>query len=272
MTVSLFALFVTGFVLAAKYPDVFCLLDNSGPINDISTLQQQLNHESTMRAELEKQITSLQTIALSLQAEMRIVKVNCENEKQNLSAWIINVQNNLTRQIDHCENRQQNLSTRMTNVEALQKNSSLKLQDIDNAISTFAKKQPLVAFLAKLMHNIINAPTARTIVYENVVTNIGHAYDKSTDIFTAPVAVIYEFSFSISSSVGLIQGFLLKNGERLLGIYTEPGQTSWGLGSATISLYLNKGDNIYVREVDHGIQTVHSGDMTYFTGHLVQQV
>lgn len=113
----------------------------------------------------------------------------------------------------------------------------------------------------------------RTIVYDNVVTNNGLAYDNATGIFTAPVSGIYEFSFSITSSAGATHGYLVKNGERLLGTYSglTHGGVS-GLASSTVSLYLNKGDRMYVDEADFGTQTLHSGAMTYFTGHLVQQI
>lgn len=104
--------------IAVQWHTVFCLLDPSEPsvstTSDINALHQLLNQESTMRAELEKQITSLQTMVLSLQTEMRTIKTNCENGQHDLSA-------------------------RVTNNEALQRNLSKRIDHFDSILSTFGR-------------------------------------------------------------------------------------------------------------------------------------
>lgn len=125
--------------------------------------------------------------------------------------------------------------------------------------------------MARLSHDIVNAPPGRTIVYEDIVTNIGTGYNKATGVFTAPVSGIYEFSYAISSTAGSTRGDLTRNGYVITHLYCFDDGNIWGHASSTVSIHLDKGDRMYVVEPDTRTQTIHAGIMTYFSGHLIKQ-
>ena len=56
-----------------------------------------------------------------------------------------------------------------------------------------------VAFLATLSDHAENLGADQNIAFENVITNVGDAYNSHAGVFIAPVSGIYVFSTSIMS-------------------------------------------------------------------------
>ncbi|KAI4905624.1 hypothetical protein NFI96_028659 [Prochilodus magdalenae] len=86
-----------------------------------------------------------------------------------------------------------------------------------------------------------------TLVYKQVFTNIGNAYNPATGIFTAPVRGVYQFRFSIngggSKSVTVV---LHKNGHHVVGTHAHQPQGSVS-SSNGVSLLLEVGDVVCLK-------------------------
>ncbi|KAK2905500.1 hypothetical protein QQF64_033997 [Cirrhinus molitorella] len=90
--------------------------------------------------------------------------------------------------------------------------------------------------------------TEITLIYRNVFTNIGNAYNPFTGIFTAPLKGAYMFKFSI---VSFGQSYpstatIMKNGERIVVAHGHQAQGVLN-SSKGVVLILEVGDVVYVR-------------------------
>ncbi|XP_030286580.1 complement C1q-like protein 4 [Sparus aurata] len=105
-----------------------------------------------------------------------------------------------------------------------------------------------VAFSAVIQKGGSYGPfnTDITLVYNEVVTNIGDAYNSSTGIFTAPVAGVYYFTF-FYHSVGRPWLTLFKNSEMIVKSSDHPaGSDGADNGGNAVFLQLQQGDQVYV--------------------------
>uniref|UniRef100_A0A3B3VD58 C1q domain-containing protein n=1 Tax=Poecilia latipinna TaxID=48699 RepID=A0A3B3VD58_9TELE len=109
-----------------------------------------------------------------------------------------------------------------------------------------------VAFSASLMASgggdigPFNAYTS--LIFRNVVSNIGNAYNPNTGFFTAPVRGVYHFNYHIYGHGHSSHGsgaVLVKNGEYIFMAYEH--QTTLGANSAnTVTMLLEVGDVVYL--------------------------
>ena len=56
-----------------------------------------------------------------------------------------------------------------------------------------------VVFYANLLNDWQNPPIDRTIVFDNVLTNVGDGYNEFSGLFTAPSSGVYFFTWTIYS-------------------------------------------------------------------------
>ncbi|XP_050992819.1 adiponectin-like [Labeo rohita] len=129
-----------------------------------------------------------------------------------------------------------------------------------------------VAFAASLGPggNVGPFTTDITLVYKEVFVNEGRAYNSATGIFTAPVNGVYYFAFSghnySSKPMGLS---LYKNGKLMITVYNHPQGARYETASNSISLTLEKGDQVYMRLYANTWVVDSENDHTTFTGHLL---
>nr|XP_046167540.1 complement C1q-like protein 4 [Oncorhynchus gorbuscha] len=106
-----------------------------------------------------------------------------------------------------------------------------------------------VAFSAALARTVGPFNTETTLVYSNVITNIGQAYSPITGVFTAPVRGVYYMRFTaqdMRSPVNL--GVLLfKNDQGIMKTYQWNGQGGHENVSNGVTLELDIGDLVYLR-------------------------
>ncbi|CAK6984732.1 complement C1q-like protein 2 [Scomber scombrus] len=109
------------------------------------------------------------------------------------------------------------------------------------------------------------------LVYKYVVTNIGHAYDSNTGIFTAPLRGAYHFEFHVGAhgdkrrAAGVL---LYKNEHHVFSAY-EQQTAHYGSASNSVSLILEKGDKVSIRMfANRRVYDDHNHYCT-FSGHLM---
>ncbi|XP_059420237.1 complement C1q-like protein 2 [Carassius carassius] len=125
-----------------------------------------------------------------------------------------------------------------------------KLQVTEDQLKQLRRNEYKVAFGATLgpTGNFGPFNTPVILVYSNVYVNEGRAYNPNTGIFTAPVKGAYFFSFSgHNRSSKVLNLALFKNGEQMVIVFNNPLGDRYESSANSISLTLEKGDNVYVR-------------------------
>ena len=106
----------------------------------------------------------------------------------------------------------------------------------------------MVAFYATLSDHLHHAGLHQIIAFDNVVTNIGGAYNPHVGTFIAPVTGVYVFSTSLLGyGHEETAGGIAKNGHVISSLYLRGVESPYGSDSATIVLHLNKGDDVDVQ-------------------------
>ena len=99
-----------------------------------------------------------------------------------------------------------------------------------------------VAFTAVLNSRLSNYAAKTTIVFGNIITNIGNGYNPIDGVFTAPCEGVYQFSATIlADNSGEVWCGFMKNGKRLASVYARASDNRHDQGAMTIILQLSKG-------------------------------
>uniref|UniRef100_A0A8C1Z6I4 Cerebellin 7 n=1 Tax=Cyprinus carpio TaxID=7962 RepID=A0A8C1Z6I4_CYPCA len=146
------------------------------------------------------------------------------------------------------------------------------LQVTEEQLEQLKRKEDKVAFAATLGNRGSVGPfnTEITLVYKDVFVNEGSAYNPTTGIFTAFVKGVYFFTFSGHNHSSKPMGLkLLKNGQQMITIYNHPQGNRYETASNSISLTLEKGDQVYMRLGENTWVFDNENDHTSFCGHLL---
>ncbi|XP_076095634.1 complement C1q-like protein 3 [Mytilus galloprovincialis] len=109
------------------------------------------------------------------------------------------------------------------------------------------------------------------IKFDKVVINIRNSYNPTTGIFTAPVAGVYQFSYTVMSQLGKHLSVYLSHND-IKQQRTWLKGSSFETGTANNILNLKKGDQVAVKS--EGSYTIHgdsSGPYSSFSGYLIAQ-
>ncbi|XP_035463970.2 uncharacterized protein LOC118284900 [Scophthalmus maximus] len=151
------------------------------------------------------------------------------------------------------ENAEVNLKTLQASLTQLQAEHSEireKLEATEKQLKVMTDV-PKVAFAVSLGGDGLQRTTSgsKTLVYKDVLTNIGQAYNSETGVFTAPTRGVYYVRFTANAPTDFpMSAVLYKNGAEIQLIAHE--QTS-GEGSDTASngaaLLLERGDTLSMK-------------------------
>ncbi|XP_056128185.1 complement C1q-like protein 2 [Rhinichthys klamathensis goyatoka] len=160
------------------------------------------------------------------------------------------------------ESGHQSLETRLRDAEKAAEQQTFVLEElskkhdgvnISQYCLCFSTTDREIAFSASLLQSgsgdIGPSTTDIILVYRNVFTNIGNAYNPITGIFTAPLKGVYVFTFSVyahGSQSNPANAHIVKNGKDVLKAYAH--QTQGALNSSkAVVLVLEAGDVVYVK-------------------------
>ncbi|XP_022614657.1 complement C1q tumor necrosis factor-related protein 3-like [Seriola dumerili] len=129
-----------------------------------------------------------------------------------------------------------------------------------------------VAFSASLMTttdwtSVGPFNTVTTLVFRNVMTNIGNAYNSITGIFTAPLKGLYyiRMTGSVGNS-GSVDISLRKNGQSMFGIYNT--NEKYSSSSNGMTMVLEAGDQLWVT-LWSGNSIFDQSQLSTFSGFLI---
>jgi hypothetical protein len=124
-----------------------------------------------------------------------------------------------------------------------------------------------VSFYARLTKNIALG-SAQTIIFDEVVTNNGHAYNKHTGHFTAPRDGTYYFATSFLTQSGSTHLQMMKNGQDIGRGVAYPNHASTGSINAIVNL--KKGDVVLLRHWAGAVaETINGNKRSEFVGYLL---
>ena len=107
-----------------------------------------------------------------------------------------------------------------------------------------------------------------------MITNVGHAYDNKTGIFTAPLGGIYAFNMAVLVEPGYNEYLeFVKDGQHVMYNYAHAqGSLHDASSSRTTTLELFRGQTVWVRtspNAAHGSGVLHGNGFTTFSGWLI---
>ncbi|XP_071362208.1 complement C1q-like protein 2 isoform X1 [Trachinotus anak] len=209
-------------------------------------------------AQLKVEVTSLQKENQAYAAKLKeLEKQETMVEKQETEI------NKLKQQLEAYAVKLKELEAQGTVVEKQE-------TEIDNIKQRLEVKQ--VAFSASLLADGEGTTgpfsTHTTLVFKNVFTNIGSAYDPNTGMFTAPVRGAYHFEWYIGVHGSNTAAVLVKNTNHIFAAY-EHQTNGFGSSSQGATLLLEAGDVVFVRLWINSRTFDNQNHHTTFSGHLL---
>ncbi|XP_028261639.1 uncharacterized protein LOC114435882 isoform X3 [Parambassis ranga] len=178
---------------------------------------------------------------------LRLYKSELSNLNTTARNLLLRLEAQLTAEVEKIKNTDKALEAKLTE----QANKFLNVEDqlgkVKAAVNTWQK----VAFSASITEgaNIFTGPSrsilSSTLVFNNVFTNIGNAYNSQTGIFTAPVKGVYQFTFMTFGYNSYTSGaILVKNGIYQVSTWEFKGPDYSDTASNTVILQLNQNDTV----------------------------
>ena len=88
----------------------------------------------------------------------------------------------------------------------------------------------------------------KTIIFDDVETNLGNGYDGSTGVFIAPTPGIYVFYINLlAQRQNTIESTVFRNGFPIQHVYAGTPENTYGPGGNMVVIMLQKEDNIYTK-------------------------
>ncbi|KAH3849231.1 uncharacterized protein LOC127874601 [Dreissena polymorpha] len=131
----------------------------------------------------------------------------------------------------------------------------------------------LVAFFATLSIHATNLGVGQNVKFDNIITNVGSAYNQHVGAFAAPVSGVYVFMSTLLSYPGHNEHFkLVRNGNIICYMFVGGlgGGATYDTSAGSFVLFLNKGDVIAVQNVDPG-ENLYGDSYSYFSGFLLKE-
>ena len=129
---------------------------------------------------------------------------------------------------------------------------------------------PALAFTA-VISSIVLPDLERfdRLTFDDVLTNVGGAYDETEGTFVAPFDAVYIFTIDIMLQGGTHQYLdIMRNTVRMLDVYLEATPTNYLSSSRTVTMQLATGDEVWIR-INAGDRSIYGNHQSTFSGWLV---
>ena len=128
---------------------------------------------------------------------------------------------------------------------------------------------PVIAFHATLKTDQQHTGLHQSVAFDNVITNIGGAYNPHFGTFIAPVPGVYVFYTKILGYRNhILYLSVVKNGAMVAGLYVRDAEGLYDNDSAMVVLHLAKGDDVAVRS-DDSDKYINGNHFSMFSGFLL---
>uniref|UniRef100_A0A3P9DFY1 C1q domain-containing protein n=1 Tax=Maylandia zebra TaxID=106582 RepID=A0A3P9DFY1_9CICH len=209
---------------------------------------------------VDQQISNQQPCQQDIHAVLREMAVSLAVQKLCSEVKLIKL---LFTLLDH--------STKLKELDGHETELDRQTTEIDQLKQQLQDKQ--VAFSTSLLDrgtlDIGPFNTDTTLIFKQVFTNIGNAYNPHTGIFTAPVRGVYHFECHAYGYADIMTRVeLFKNGERIFIILELQPSHIW-TSSNGASLLLEAGDHVFLRLSANARVRDSQGHHTTFSGHLL---
>ncbi|XP_060082099.1 complement C1q tumor necrosis factor-related protein 5-like, partial [Ylistrum balloti] len=145
----------------------------------------------------------------------------------------------------------------------------ISVGQLKHSISRRQATDQIYGFTARLSQKIAHLNTQQAIVFDQVLTNVGAAYEPSTGIFVCPYSGLYEFAATIVSNGDQknLDAEIVKNGNRLARLHS----TIYGFdqGTQVVIVQCEEGQRVWVRHFGTADTPVLPGGYSTFAGHLI---
>ncbi|XP_066499964.1 complement C1q-like protein 2 [Hoplias malabaricus] len=111
-------------------------------------------------------------------------------------------------------------------------------------------ESPKVAFAASLGSNgvVFTKNSIKKLIFNDIITNVGDAYNPETGVFKAPVRGVYYVRYTATASTdSLMSAVLYKNREVMLTVHEPPTGPGSDTASNGAALLLEAGDELYMQ-------------------------
>ncbi|XP_062593207.1 complement C1q-like protein 4 [Saccostrea cucullata] len=152
-----------------------------------------------------------------------------------------------------------------------------KVVTLEQKMATLESKsahQPIV-FMSQLKKTLNNPANGHIVVFDDTITNVGHAYSNVTGVFRAPVDGNYMFSMigtvPISPGGHSLHLLLRRNGGTIGYVFLDSNQDYYLKRTEVVAVTLSRGDEVFV-QID-AVSGIHSlvgcCYHTHFSGFLI---
>lgn len=187
--------------------------------------------------------TEIHAENMTKRQEHKLILIEDElNKTDILVANLSAITNRQEQAIDDLKNKLYVNGLRIQNISLSEQNLSLIVKDLE---------RPTVAFSAEGIGNA-TLLTNQTIVFTNLILNIGDAYNSSTGIFTAPVNGLYMFSVQMCTQYRSRSQFRVFAGPKVIqSILDDSNHSIYSRGvsntAGNVAQSLTAGEEVWIQ-------------------------